>query len=111
MKIAQLGTVPPPPWLARIGGNIGGLQILANILFRSLIALAGIYTVFNLILAGYADISAGGEPKRIQDATAKIWQSVLGLAVAAGAFLLAAIIGEVLFGDPNMIIQLQYFTP
>ena len=115
MKIAQtppFGQVPPPRWLTNFaGGNINGLQILINILFRTLIVLAGIFTVLNLILAGYGYISAGGDPKKIQDATAKIWQSVLGLTVAAGPFLIAAIIGEILFNDPNAILQLQYFTP
>ena len=94
------GKVTTPPWLAAFGGgSVSGIAILINIVLRTLIVFAGIYVVLNLILAGYGFISAGGDPKRIQDATAKIWQSLLGLVVAAGAFLIAAIIGEILYGD------------
>ena len=106
------GKVTTPPWLAAFGGgSVSGIAILINIVLRTLIVFAGIYVVLNLILAGYGFISAGGDPKRIQDATAKIWQSLLGLVVAAGAFLIAAIIGEILYGDPGALLNIQYFTP
>jgi hypothetical protein len=72
---------------------------------------AGIYAVLSIILAGYAYISAAGDSKRISDATAKIWHSVLGLIIAAGAFVLAGILGQILYGDPGAILTLRYFTP
>lgn len=106
------GRVPVPTWLVPFAaGNVNGLQILLNIILRTLIVGAGIYTVLNLILAGYAYLSASGDPKRIQDAGAKIWHSILGLVVAAGAFVLAAVIGQILFNDPTALLQLKYFTP
>ncbi|OGD83782.1 hypothetical protein A2165_01200 [Candidatus Curtissbacteria bacterium RBG_13_40_7] len=101
------GTVPPPPGITT---DLSGLQQVITIFLRTLIVIAAIYAVLNIILAGYTYISAGGDPKKIQDATAKIWQSVLGLVVAAGAFALAAIIGQILFGDSNALLQLKYFT-
>ncbi|OGM21158.1 hypothetical protein A2714_03080 [Candidatus Woesebacteria bacterium RIFCSPHIGHO2_01_FULL_38_9] len=106
------GSVPVPTWLRPFaGGSVNGLQVLLNIILRTLIVGAGIYTVLNLILAGYAYLSAGGDPKRIQDAGAKIWHSVLGLIIAAGAFVLAAVIGLILFNDANALLQLKVFTP
>ena len=106
---ADFGTVDPPP--GPLGGDIGGLQTLLSIVLRTLIMGAGIYAVLSIILAGYAYISASGDPKRISDATAKIWHSVLGLIVAAGAFVLAGIIGQILFQDADALLQLRYFTP
>jgi hypothetical protein len=73
--------------------------------------MAGIYAVLNLVLAGYGYISAGGDPKRIQDAGNKIWHSVLGLVVAAGSLVIAAVIGQILFNDPGALLRLRYFSP
>ena len=113
-KIAvDFGNVEPPPVVNSLapGGDISGLQVLLNIVLRTLIAGAGIYAVISIVLAGYVYISAGGDSKKISDATNKIWHSVLGLIVAAGAFVLAGILGQILFGDSNAILQLRYFTP
>jgi hypothetical protein len=105
------GQITTPEALSSIsGGDTGGLQVILNIILRTMIMGAGIYAVINIILAGYAYLSASGDPKRISDATAKIWHSVLGFVIAAGAFVLAGLLGELLFGDPNAILQLRYFA-
>ena len=107
--IAQIfGQVNPPPGVT---ANIGGLAIFLNIIIKLLIVGAGIYGVFNLVLAGYAFMSAGDDPKKMAGAWAKIWQTLLGLTVAAGAFVLAAIFGQLLFGEPGALLQLRIFTP
>lgn len=103
------GYIYPPA--GPLGGEIGGLQQIISIVLRSLIVVAGIYAVINIVLAGISYISAAGDSKRIGEATAKIWHSILGLVVAAGAFVLAGVIGEILYGDPTALLQLRYFTP
>ncbi len=90
------------------GGAIGKFL---DTIFKSLIVLAGIYAVFNLILAGYAFMSAGDDPKKMAGAWAKIWQTFLGLAVAAGAFVLAAIFGKLIFDDPMFLLKPTIPTP
>lgn len=70
-----------------------------------LIVGAAVYALFNFILAGYAFMSAGEDPKKVAGAWAKIWQTALGLAFAAGAFVLAAIFGQLIFGDPTFILN------
>lgn len=92
-------------------GDISGLQIFLNNILKFMIVVAGLYTLFNLILAGYSFLSAGDDPKKVTAAWAKIWQSLLGLAVAAGAFVLAAIFGKIVFGDWGAILNLKIFTP
>ena len=68
---------------------------------------AGVYAVFNLVLAGYAFLGAGDDPKKVEGAWAKIWQTFLGLAFAAGAMTLAALISQILYGDPLQLLAPQ----
>lgn len=78
---------------------------LLNTTLRALIVGAGVYALINFILAGYAFLSAGEDSKKVAGAWAKIYQTVIGLAVAAGAFVLAAIFGQLIFGDATFILN------
>lgn len=109
MKLAQgpFGTITAPSPLARFGdvATGGALGNFLNIILKVMIVGAGLFALFNFILAGYAFLSAGEDSKKIEGAWAKIWQSAIGLAFAAGAFVLAAIFGWLIFGNPNFIIN------
>ena len=106
-----IGEVKPPPIEGFKGLMEGGLTTFINNILKLLIVGAGIFAVMNLVLAGYAFMSAGDDPKKMQGAWAKIWQTFLGLAFAAGAFVLAAIFGQLIFKDPNALLQLKIFGP
>ncbi len=93
----SLATYAPTP-----GAAIG--KLIQSVIWI-LIVGAGVYALFNFILAGYAFMSAGDDPKKVAGAWAKIWQTALGLAFAAGAFVLAAIFGELIFKDPTFILK------
>lgn len=97
-------TVPAP--LAAYGDTPGGAigKLIQNVIWI-LIVGAGIYALFNFVLAGYAFMSAGDDPKKVAGAWAKIWRTALGLAFAAGAFILAALFGQLIFGDWNFILN------
>lgn len=101
------GSVNLPPGVDSRFGSTGAdsLGKLLNIILNVLIIGAGIYALVNLVLAGYAFMSAGDDSKKVAGAWAKIWQTLIGLAFAAGAFVLAAIFGELLFGDPTFILK------
>lgn len=102
----DLGTIPQPAPLGGFGTVEGGaLGVLLNLVFNLLIVIAGIFALFNFILAGYAFLSAGEDPKKIEGAWAKIYQSVIGLLVAAGSLILAAIFGQIIFGDATQLIS------
>ncbi len=94
------GKIPLPVPLSKYSKvEEGGIGELINLFINILVVGAGLYAIFNFILAGYGFLSAGGEPKKVADASAKIWQSVLGLVVAVGALVLAAIFGKLLGFD------------
>lgn len=99
------GNIPQPSPLAAFGTVEGGaIGEFLNIILKTLIAIGGIYALLNLILAGYAFMSAGGDSKKVQDSWAKIWQTLLGLAFVAGSFLLAAIFGKLLYNNWSAIL-------
>lgn len=106
------GKVSPPPGVSQYqGGKLEGLPLFINNILKILIIGAGIFSVFNLVLAGYAFLSAGDDPKKVTAAWSKIWQTLLGLAFAAGAFVLAALFGKIIFNDPSALLQIKIFTP
>jgi hydrogenase-4 membrane subunit HyfE len=113
-----IGTISPPPgvikWIGNpnsIGGDVPGLIPFFNALLKLIIALAGLYAFLNLIIAGYQFMSAGGDSKAIGNAWSKIWQSLMGLLIVAGSFVLAAIFGYLIFGDASAIITPKIYGP
>lgn len=107
-----IGKVVPPPGV-NVYGEIqkGGLVNFLNNLLKLLIVVAGLYALINLIFAGYQFISAGGDPKNVEKAWSKIWQSLLGLFIVAASFALAGIIGWLIFGDPGAILAPRIYGP
>jgi len=100
------GTISPPAGLEKYNSEPGAaIGALIQYTIWVLIVGAAVYALFNFILAGYAFMSAGDDPKKVAGAWAKIWQTALGLAFAAGAFVLAAIFGQLIFGDPAFILS------
>lgn len=105
------GTIETPPGIEQYGGVTGGglVRFINNILLL-LITVAGLYALINFILAGYSFLSAGGDAKQVEASWAKIWQSILGLVVVAASFALAAIFGQIIFGDWGAILNPQIYV-
>lgn len=112
--IAQnpFGTVTVPAGLSTYGTEPGpAFGKLIQFGLRALVVGAGIYALFNLILAGYSFMSAGEDSKKVSAAWAQIYQTIMGLAFSAGAFVLAAIFGQLLFNNPLFLLQPTIPTP
>jgi hypothetical protein len=93
------------------GGQGQGLFFLAQSLLKFTIVIAGLFTFWNLIQAGFMFLSAGGEAKNITKAWDKIWQSIVGLLIVAASFILAGVFGYLIFGDATALLKLQLFAP
>ncbi len=103
---SPFGTVNlPAPIAAKYGTDPMALGQLLNTILNILIVAGGIWALVNLIIAGYSFMSAGDDPKKVGGAWTKVWQTLLGLAFVAGAFVLAAIFGQLLFNDPTFILK------
>jgi len=98
----QVGTITRPRAVPT--DVFSGPGLLLQTFFTALIAFGGVYGVINLILAGYAFLSAGSDPKKIEAAWGKIWQTAIGLTFMAGSFLIAAILGKLIFGGTTSLL-------
>jgi len=111
-KLAQVGHINVPPGVANYGTAVtGGLTVFVGNILKFLIVIASLYSFFNLIMAGYAFISAGEDPKKVEAAWAKIWQTLLGLALTASAFAIIAAIGWIFYRNPFQLLRLTIFGP
>jgi hypothetical protein len=105
------GPIQPPAGISNYADQPDvAIGQLVNTIIRVLIVGAGVYALINLVLAGYAFMSAGDDAKKVAGAWAKIFQTLIGLAVAAGAFVLAAIFGQLIFKDPLFILHPKIIT-
>lgn len=98
------------PYAGEIGPEFGLIVFLNNLL-KLIVVIAGLFAFFNLIIAGYQFMVAMGDPKGVTSAWNKIWQSLIGLILVAGSFVLAAIFGWLLFGDATAILQPKIYGP
>jgi hypothetical protein len=106
------GTINPPPGVTAYGGNnLGGLGLFMSVIVKSIIAFAGVYAFINLILAGFSFMSAGGNSEKIAQSWSKIYMTMIGLLVAVASFVIAGILGRLLFNDWSALTRLRYFTP
>lgn len=102
----KFGTVALPVGLAKFTADPGvAFGKLIQFGLRALVVGAGIYALFNLVLAGYSFMSAGDDSKKVSGAWSQISQTLMGLAFSAGAFVLAAIFGQLIFGDPLFLLN------
>ena len=107
-----IGNISPPPQVT--GGYGAGhysLLYLFNNILRLLVVVGSLYAFLNLVLAGYGFLSAGDDPKKMEAAWAKIWQSIMGLIFILGSFVLAGIFGAILFGDASAILKIFIYGP
>jgi hypothetical protein len=104
------GFISPPPGISNYQGvKQGGLISFLNNIITLLITLAGLFAFINLILAGYQYLSANGDPQKITQAGNKILQSLIGLAIVAASFIIAALVGYLLFKDASALIKPKFY--
>lgn len=103
-----IGRITPPPYIQPgidPSGKLTGIMVFLNSILRIVFVVAGVWAFINIIIAGYQFMTAGGNPKAIQHAWERIWQTFLGLVIIVASFLIAAVIGLLLFKDPTAILQ------
>lgn len=96
MTIAQLGESITPPLTSPDYQNVDtGLPKFISNLINLAAIIGGIFVLLNFIIAGYAFMTAAGDPKKVQNAWAKIWQSLLGLVIIVSAIAVISVIQDI----------------
>lgn len=103
------GQISPPT--GNYDPSIQGLTQLATNLLRLAILGAALWAFLNIIVAGFNFLTAAGDSKKVAAAWERIYLSIVGLVVIVASFILAAIVGYLVFGDPLFILQPQIYKP
>ena len=106
--IEGIGCISPAPFITPAidaTGKLTGVVAFANSLLKLVFVAGGLFSLINFILAGFDFMGGGGDPKNISKAWNKIWQTLVGLFIMVVSFLLAAVIGILLFGKWNYLLQ------
>ncbi|MGI5828109.1 MAG: pilin [Patescibacteria group bacterium] len=106
-----IGTVKPPPQLSNWeSGPSAFITFLSNII-KFGILLGGIWAFVNILLAGFTYIASGDKPDELTKANQRIYMSLLGLVVLVGSFLIAGVIGYLLYGDATALLSPKIYGP
>jgi len=89
----------------------GGIIGFASNLIMLVMVLAGIWSLLNIIFAGFNYITQSTNPEAIANANKQIYMSLLGLVIIVGSFALAGILGYLLFGDASAILSPIIYGP
>ncbi len=100
------GSVAPPPGVDNYGSlESGGLVLFMSNIIRLITIIAGLWSFFNVVFAGFSYITAGNDAKGIETAWKSIYMSLIGLLIIVGSFTLTAIVSYLLFGDAGYILN------
>ncbi|MEX0896303.1 MAG: hypothetical protein WDZ94_05245 [Patescibacteria group bacterium] len=86
------------------GDGIGIVLFISNLLTLFTI-IAGIWVMFNILRAAYMFISSAGDTGTYEKVRELLTTSVIGVTIIASAYILAGLIGWIIFGDPTFILR------
>ncbi len=105
------GTIEPPVGVDKYQDQIGpgeiGIILFVSNLIRLVTIVAGIWTMLNFILAGWLYITSSGDSDTGSKVSTKMINSVMGFAIIALSYTIAALVGLLIFGDASYIINPQ----
>lgn len=97
-----IGTITPPASIP--SSPVATTGFLRGIIVF-IIVLAGIFSFWQIIIAGFSYITAGGDKAKVEIAQQKITHALIGLVIIAASFIISAIAGKILFDDPGFILN------
>ena len=92
------------------GGQNIGIIVFASNLLQLFAIIAGIWAMFNFSVAGYMYITAMSDAGVTEKVKEKVTMTAIGLAIIAGSYIIAGLIGLVMFGDATFIINPKLYS-
>jgi len=108
---AQLVGPITNPLEANSYGGLGGVGLFITNIIRLIFVVAGVYSLFNFLIAGFGYINAGGDSKKLDKAWSMIWQSLMGLVIIVASFAVASLFGYLIFGRADFILNPTIYGP
>jgi len=96
-----VGSFTPP---AGIKSSLNQTTSFISVIITLLVVVAGIFTLWQLITAGIDYINSSGDKTKVTQAGQKITTAIMGMVIIAGSFVIIALIGFLLYGDPGAFI-------
>lgn len=91
--------------------GLTGVGLFITNILRLFFVVAGVFALFNFIIAGYSYMNAAGDSKKLSAAWSKIWLSLVGLIIIVSSFAIAALVGQIIFNDPMFILSPKVYGP
>lgn len=117
-EINLFGQVSPPPGVSNFikqagdsGQYGGGLIVFITNMLKVVTIVAGLFSLFNIISAGYTYLTSSGNPKATEQAMNQLFMSLIGLIVIVGSYTIVAIVSLLLFGKADFILNPTLPTP
>lgn len=85
-------------------GGIGLLLFVSNAI-KVISIVAGIWAMFNFIMAGFTYVTAAGDSGAMSKVGEKLSYSVMGLLLIVASYTIAGIVGLLVFGSATYIIN------
>lgn len=85
-------------------GGIGILIFLSRFI-QLIFVLAGIWVMFNFIIAGFLYLSAEGDAAATGKVKNKITMSVIGLVIIVSSYGIISVLGLIFFKDPSFFLN------
>lgn len=104
-----IGPIVPPQGVGAYNARAGvggiGILIFASNALKFFAVICGVVIFFNFISAGFEYITGAGKTETHTKVREKLTWSVLGLVLLISAYVIAAIIGLLIFGNASFILQ------
>lgn len=94
-----------------VDAGAGGLILFLTNVLQLIFVVGGLLAFFNLIVAGFQYMMAGGDSKALTAAWSRIWQSLLGLIIIVGSFTIITLASYIFFGDAQFILKPKLYGP
>ena len=103
------GTIKAPPgvdkWQSQVGSEQIAIFLFVSQIIKLVTIVAGIWTMFNFILAGWTYITANGDSSAGEKVSTKMTNSVIGLLIVALSYSIAALLGLLIFGEADFFLN------
>ncbi len=101
------GPIEAPQGVSQLNDDAGGIGLLLFIsnMIKMLSIVAGIWVMFNFVIAGFTYITSAGDSGAYSKIGEKLSFSVTGLLLIVAAYTITGVISLLIFGDATYILN------